>query len=304
VRVALLNPWFWPEVRRGSERLLHDLAVDLAALGHEPRLITGHAGATARGVEDGFEVVRLRRDRLRPLRVRRELRGADAAIAAYPSDVPRWSQGPVVFAAMGLATAPPSPVVRAAVRRADAVTALSDVAGRSIARWLGVEAQVIRPGVDLEHFTPGGTRSPEPLVACAADPREPRKRVDELLAAVAALPGVTLRVAGPQDDVRALFREAWVSGLASVEEAFGLVLVESLACGTPVFARGDGGGREVVTPDTGVLFDDDLPGALRAALDLAADPATPARCRDRAETFPSRATAEAYVSLLTRVRSG
>jgi glycosyltransferase involved in cell wall biosynthesis len=109
-----------------------------------------------------------------------------------------------------------------------------------------------------------------------------------------------LRIAGPQDDVRALYREAWVTGLASVEEAFGLVLVESLACGTPVFARADGGAREIVTPDTGVLFDDDLPAALRAALALPRGEA----CRARAEAFPSRATAEAYAELLTRVRSG
>jgi glycosyltransferase involved in cell wall biosynthesis len=87
-----------------------------------------------------------------------------------------------------------------------------------------------------------------------------------------------------------------------VEEAFGLVLVESLACGTPVFARSDGGGREIVTPETGVLFDADadLPGALERCLRLPRG----ATCRARAEQFPSRASAEAYVELLTRVRSG
>ena len=42
--VALLNPFFWPEVRRGSERLMHDLAVDLLRLGARPHLITSHPG--------------------------------------------------------------------------------------------------------------------------------------------------------------------------------------------------------------------------------------------------------------------
>jgi D-inositol-3-phosphate glycosyltransferase len=231
--------------------------------------------------------------------VRRELRGADAAIAAYPTEVPRRWDGPVVFAAMGMAMAPPAREVVAAVARADAITALSFAARESIRRWLRVDPTVIHPGVDLAHFTPGGERSPTPLIGCAADAREPRKRVDELAAAVAELPDVELRVAGPRDDVRALYREAWVTGLASVEEAFGLVLIESLACGTPVFARRDGGAQEIVTPETGVLFDDDLPGALRAALALDGG----AACRARAEAFPTRATAEAYADLLKRITS-
>lgn len=273
------------------------------ALGHEPRLITAHDAATSRAVEDGFEVVRLRRGRLRALRARRELRGTDAIVAAYPTEVPRRADAPVVLAAMGMAPAVPSDALRAAIARADAVTALSEAARDSLRAALGVEARIITPGIDLAAFAPGGERSPTPVVACAADPAEPRKRVGELRAAADAL-GVELRLAGPGDSVRALFREAWISGLASTEEAFGLVLVESLACGTPVFTRSDGGGREIVAPGTGVVFDDDLPGALRAALELAGDPATAARCRARAEAFPSRATAEAYAGLLTRLRSG
>jgi glycosyltransferase involved in cell wall biosynthesis len=90
-----------------------------------------------------------------------------------------------------------------------------------------------------------------------------------------------------------------VTGLASVEEAFGLVLLESLACGTPVFGRDDGGAREIITPDTGVVFRDDLPAALTAALALPRGPA----CRARAEAFPSRATALAYEDLLKRITS-
>ena len=56
--IALLNPFFWPEVRRGSERLVHDLAVDLVALSQRPRLITSHPGLPSRSIEDGFLVIR------------------------------------------------------------------------------------------------------------------------------------------------------------------------------------------------------------------------------------------------------
>jgi glycosyltransferase involved in cell wall biosynthesis len=291
---------------------LHDLAVDLVALGHEPRVITGHDAPTQRTVEDGFEVVRLRRS-WRTARLRVELARDDVAIATQPRDV-LAAPHPVVFAGMGMAgPATGTRLVRAALRRADAFVTLSEAGRASAQRWLGVDSHVIRPGVDLRAFTPGGARAAEPTIACAADPADPRKRVGELVAAFARVrevhPTARLVLQAPErpelaapgvefDDgpVLDLYRRAWVSGLASVDEAFGLVLVESLACGTPVFARSDGGGREIVTDDVGVLFDDDLAGALLRALEL-----DPARCRARAEAFPSRATAAAYVELLKRI---
>jgi hypothetical protein len=42
VKVALLSPVFWPEVRRGGERFVRDLADGLLERGHAPRLITSH----------------------------------------------------------------------------------------------------------------------------------------------------------------------------------------------------------------------------------------------------------------------
>jgi glycosyltransferase involved in cell wall biosynthesis len=78
--------------------------------------------------------------------------------------------------------------------------------------------------------------------------------------------------------------------LPSVEEAFGLVLVESLAAGTPVVAARSGAGREIVTDDRiGRLFDADdeadLARAIEEAIELAADAETPARCRGRAADY-------------------
>lgn len=40
LRVALTNPYCWPEVRRGSERLLHELSHYLAGHGHEVTVIS------------------------------------------------------------------------------------------------------------------------------------------------------------------------------------------------------------------------------------------------------------------------
>lgn len=42
LRVGLLSPYFWPEVRRGSECHVHDLAAGLPPRGIEPTVITSH----------------------------------------------------------------------------------------------------------------------------------------------------------------------------------------------------------------------------------------------------------------------
>src|SRR4051794_35438828 len=39
MRVAITNPYCWPQRRRGSERLLHDLSHWLAARGHDVTVI-------------------------------------------------------------------------------------------------------------------------------------------------------------------------------------------------------------------------------------------------------------------------
>src|SRR4051794_1062625 len=58
MRIALLSPCFWPEVRRGGERFVRDLADGLLARGHHPRLITSHPGPPSRTVEDGLPITR------------------------------------------------------------------------------------------------------------------------------------------------------------------------------------------------------------------------------------------------------
>ena len=69
MRIAFLHPTYWPEVRRGSERLVHDLASGLAGRGHEVTLITSHPGRPTVNEEDGFRVIRnWRLPYMRPLR--------------------------------------------------------------------------------------------------------------------------------------------------------------------------------------------------------------------------------------------
>ena len=78
--------------------------------------------------------------------------------------------------------------------------------------------------------------------------------------------------------------------LPSKNEAFGLVLVESLACGTPLVVSDGWALPELVTPGvTGALCDRDDPAsvaeALLAALDLSRKPGTADACRATAEPY-------------------
>ncbi len=128
-------------------------------------------------------------------------------------------------------------------------------------------------------------------------------------------PGSTREPPGVQwcdlDDERSLARaygEAWVAVLPAVDEAFGLVLAEALACGTPVVGYAGGGIPEIVDRDgIGRLFDrlepEPLADAILATLDAAGDPATAQRCRTHAERFSTERCAERYLALYRELAS-
>jgi glycosyltransferase involved in cell wall biosynthesis len=348
-KIAFLSPCFWPEVTRGAERIVRELADELIERGHHPRLITSHPGRLTRTVEDGLPILRLPRPPAGRLARRRfedypthaplsylALRAGDDDLAqgVHTYDAiaaARWGERtgrPSVFAYMGIpdhsglmARRRRLEATLAAARRCSATVALSGATRDAFKRWLGVDAHVIPPPIDVDKFTPAlASRADRPTIVCAAESTEPRKRVRLLVDAFARVrrerPGARLILderapAGEGIERRdlhadgallAAYREAWVSALPSRGEAFGMVLAEAMACGTPVVATNDGGMREVVADDrTGRLFDGDDPATLARALlegfELASDPSTAAACRSRAEHFSAERCGTAYLEL-------
>jgi glycosyltransferase involved in cell wall biosynthesis len=159
------------------------------------------------------------------------------------------------------------------------------VAGR-IRRYYGRDAEVIAPPVDTTFFTPGSGGAGEyDLVVSAL---APYKRLDLVLEAYRGT-GRALKIvgAGPEearlrammpaeatllgqvDDhtLRDLYRGCRAVVMPGVED-FGIVPLEAMACGRPAVVFGEGGGAESVIPqETGVVFHEATPGALRAAVD-------------------------------------
>jgi phosphatidyl-myo-inositol alpha-mannosyltransferase len=363
MRIALLQPSYWPEVERGTERIVHDIGAGLAKRGHDVTLITSHPAPTARSLEDGIRVIRARRpprpaplawyeDHIEstPVMLRHLLRGRfDVANAFVPSYA--WAAGrarrfggpPVVFSFHGIpdrsfliARRHRIETMRRTAASAAATTVLSDTAATAFRRYLLTDPVTLPAGYFRSDFAVEAERAPVPTLVCAADLRVPRKRGELLLSAFRALharrPEVRLVLVTPAGkappipatalpdgaewlyardfhDILRAYGFAWASVLAAVGEALGLVMIESLAAGTPVVAAKTGAGPEVVRSESiGRLFETDdeadLVRALGEALELGRDPATADTCRERATEYEWDSLLPRYEDLYRSIVDG
>ena len=114
-----------------------------------------------------------------------------------------------------------------------------------------------------------------------------RPRDPQLAAELAAHAGIEVIDMDDRAELARLYASAWASALPARNEAFGLVLAEAMACGTPGVGANLHGIPEVIdSPAVGRLFDgDDAADVARAILEtfeLAEDPSTADACRERA----------------------
>jgi glycosyltransferase involved in cell wall biosynthesis len=199
----------------------------------------------------------------------------------------------------------------------DVYSAMSQTAVDHLAANYGRRDGVIVPGgVDLSSFTPAPARAEAPTILFSGAITEPRKGVDVLLRALALIaesePTVRLWLSGPGDPAPLLaagpvaarerttalgvgdadgqaerYARAWVTCLPSTHDSFGMALLESLACGTPLVTTTHSAPQELVGPGvTGELCPAGDPAALAAAclraFRLTAAPETADRCRQSA----------------------
>ncbi|MDD5190130.1 MAG: glycosyltransferase [Dehalococcoidales bacterium] len=77
---------------------------------------------------------------------------------------------------------------------------------------------------------------------------------------------LVLHPAVPQDMLPVYYNAADVFVLPSYSESFGMVALESLACGTPVVANNVGDMKNIIKPVNGMLLEDNTPALLAGGL--------------------------------------
>jgi len=309
----------------GSEVHASTIAKLWGEAGIEVTMRTSHAaGAPQVSWRDGYRVIRKAgRYMVFPRGAFSEMMGwhgaRDGLVEIWngvPWFSPVWASGPKVcflhhhHAEMWEMTLPPrlarmgrlleSRIAPPFYRRTPIVT-LSESSKRELIEEMGFKAKritVVPPGVD-RRFTPGGEKSPMPLVV-AAGRLVPVKRYDRLIDVLVAVkarhPRLEAVIVGEgyerdrletqrheagaegwihlpgritDEELVELYRRAWALAGAAAREGWGMTMTEAAACGTPAVATRIAGHLDAVAPGvSGLLVDerDEFVDALDALL--------------------------------------
>ena len=225
MRIAYTHVHSWPDVRRGGERYLHELAAAMARRGHDVTIWSTSRSSPGTRVEDGVTVFRLARRtddanaertfgaRVLPRLLRHRydvvhsLLPSDAMAAVIARRLHRTTR--CVYTNLGI---PDRALWRArrdrrvheiVASRVDDYGCLSQAAAEALRRTFGREPVITPGGVRLERFTPATERATHPTLLYSGTFEDPMKNVPLLLDAVAALasrhPDIRLVMTGPGD---------------------------------------------------------------------------------------------------------
>jgi len=210
-----------------------------------------------------------------------------------------------------------------AARRVDRYVANSHVTAARVRRYLGREATVLHPPVEVERFSPAPAHAVgEHYVALAE--LMAHKRIDVAVRAFSELrrPLVVVgdgpelrrlkRLAGPTVSFAGRVADPEVARLlatsralvVTAQEEFGIAAVEAQAAGRPVIALAEGGVLESVVPGrTGTFYSPNDPAALAAAvLDFDAGAVDPAECVAAARPFSAARFRTALARVVAEAR--
>lgn len=169
--------------------------------------------------------------------------------------------------------------------RVDLFICNSKYSSNRLKKTLGRESHVIYPPVDTSHFAVKNVNKQNYYFT--ASRIVGYKNVQLMVEAFNAMPDKILYIAGDGEDKKKLsgvankniiflgrlskdklksyYQNSRAFIYAAIED-FGIVMVESLASGIPVIAYERGGASEIVTKDTGILYDELSVEALKKAI--------------------------------------